>query len=383
MNDDAHLTHGLAGDELTPDWPPLTLAEVDVLLRRYPGRGAVEALRWRSPRPLSAAGLVRTATGEVFVKRHHRSVRSAATLAEEHRLAAHLRERGIPVPQVFQDMGGQSAVAIDEWVYEVHEPAVGTDVYRDAFSWSPIGGVAHARAAGEMLARLHVAARDFQAPQRSTHILVARAEILSSPDPLGAIAAGLRSRPALDVYLRERDWRAEIAEAMAPWHERAVAGMSRQSPLWTHGDWHVSNLCWSDADDDARITDVLDLGLSAETFALFDLATAIERNAIAWLDIARGDIGRTDLALALIDGYRGICPLATDDLTLLADLLPIVHLDFALSEIEYFEGVTRRRDHADVAYHTFLRGHAAWFTGRHGQALLDAIRHAGGHFVVQ
>ena len=383
MNDDAHLTHGLAGDELPPDWPPLTLAEVDVLLRRYPARGVVEALRWRSPRPLSAAGLVRTATGDVFVKRHHRSVRSASTLAEEHRFAAHLRKRGIPVPYVFQDNGGETAVAIDEWVYEVHAPALGADVYRDAFSWSPIGGMAHAQAAGAMLARSHAAARDYRAPQRSTHILVARAEILSSPDPIGSIDAGLPSRPALDAYLRERDWRAEITEAIAPWHGRAVEGMSRQSRLWTHGDWHVSNLCWSDASDDAQITDVLDLGLSAQTFALFDLATAIERNAIAWLDIARGDIGRTDLALALIDGYRGICPLATDDLALLADLLPIVHLDFALSEIEYFEGVTRRRDHADVAYHTFLRGHAAWFTGPHGQALLGAIRHAGGQFVVQ
>jgi Ser/Thr protein kinase RdoA (MazF antagonist) len=383
MNDDAHLAHGLAGDELPPDWPPLTLAEVDVLLRRYPARGAVEALRWRSPRPLSAAALVQTATGEVFVKRHHRSVRSAATLAEEHRFAAHLRERGIPVPHVFQDIGGASAVAIDEWVYEVHEPALGTDVYRDVFSWSPIGGVAHARAAGAMLARFHAAAWDYRAPQRSTHILVARAEILSSPDPIRSIDAGLPSRPALDVYLRGRDWRAEITEAIAPWHGHAVEGMSRQSRLWTHGDWHVSNLCWSDAGDDARITDVLDLGLSAETFALFDLATAIERNAIAWLDIARGDIGRADLALALIDGYHGICPLATDDLGLLADLLPIVHLDFALSEIEYFEGVTRRRDHADVAYDTFLRGHAAWFTGPQGKALLDTIRHAGGQFVVQ
>ena len=383
MNDDAHLTHGLAGDELPPDWPPLTLVEVATLLRRYPAEAHVEALRWLSPRPLSAAAIAQTTMGEVFVKRHHRSVRSAPTLAEEHRFAAHLGARGIPIPPVFRDVGGESAVAIDDWVYEVHAVARGTDVYRDAFSWSPIGGVAHARAAGAMLARFHVAARDYQAPQRSTHLLVARAEILSSPDPLGAIAAGLPSRPALDVYLRERDWRREIAESISPWQERAVDGISRQPPLWTHGDWHVSNLCWSDAGDNARITDVLDLGLSAQTFALFDLATAIERNAIAWLDIARGDIGRTDLALALIDGYRGICPLATDDLALLADLLPIVHLDFALSEIEYFEGVTRRRDHADVAYHTFLRGHATWFTGRHGQALLDAIRHAGGHFVVQ
>lgn len=383
MNDDTHLTHGLAGDELPPDWPPLTLTEVEVLLARFPRLGGVAAVSWRSPRPLSAAALVVTFNGEVFVKRHHWSVRSAATLAEEHRFAGHLRERGIPVPEVLEDIDGQSAIAIDAWVYEVHRPAVGADVYRDAFSWSPIGGVAHARAAGAMLARLHLAARDYRAPQRSTHVLVARAEVLSAANPLDAIKASFPSRPSLGVYLRERDWRTEIGEAMAPWHERAVGGIARQPRAWTHGDWHVSNLCWSDASDEARITDVLDFGLSAMTFGLFDLATAIERNAIAWLDIAKGDIGRTDLALALIGGYREICPLSADDLRLLADLLPIVHVDFALSEIEYFEGVTRRRDHADVAYHTFLRGHAAWFAGAHGQALLDAIRDAGAPIVVQ
>jgi Ser/Thr protein kinase RdoA (MazF antagonist) len=377
MNDDTHLTHGLAGDELPPDWPPLTLVEVAVLLHGYPARGEVEALHWRSPRPLSAAAIVRTSLGDVFVKRHHRSVRTVRMLTEEHRFAAHLRERGIPLPRVLADENGETAIAIGEWVYEVHEPARGADVYRDAFSWSPIGGIAHARAAGAMLARLHQAARDYQAPQRSTHILVARAEILSSAAPLDALATLLPSRPSLDVYLSARDWREEIGEAIEPWHARVVAGISRQPRSWTHGDWHVSNLCWSDASDVAQITDVLDLGLSAATFALFDLATAIERNAIAWLDIERGDIGRVDLASALIEGYHGTSPLSADDRMVLADLLPIVHLDFALSEIEYFEGVTHRRDHADVAYHTFLRGHAAWFHGRHGAALLAAIRHAG------
>jgi Ser/Thr protein kinase RdoA (MazF antagonist) len=138
----------------------------------------------------------------------------------------------------------------------------------------------------------------------------------------------------------------------------------------------VSNLCWSGPDDDAGITDVLDFGLCARTFALFDLATAIERNAIAWLEVARGDIARHDLALSILAGYREVRPLDGAGLALLADLLPLVHLDFALSEVEYFEGITGRREHADVAYHTFLRGHAAWFAGPHGQALLETIRSA-------
>lgn len=379
MIDPPHLTHGLAGDEQAPDWPPLTDLEVAAVLSRYVGTvGAPRAIVWHSPRPLSSAARVATTDGgEVFVKRHHASVRDEQALAEEHRFAAHLRERGIPVPAILTDAQGRTVVVRGDWVYEVHRSAVGSDVYRDAFSWSPIGGVAHAHAAGAMLARLHLAAVGFEAPQRTTHILVARAEILSSSDPLATLAGQLGTRPALARYLGERDWRAEIGAIIRPWQPDVAEGIARQPPLWTHGDWHVSNLCWSGPGDEARITDVLDFGLSARTFALFDLATAIERNAIAWLDIERGGIGRVDLAVALVRGYRSVRALGVADLELLAAVLPLVHLDFALSEVEYFEGITHRRDHADVAYRTFLLGHAHWFAGREGQALLDALRHAG------
>jgi Ser/Thr protein kinase RdoA (MazF antagonist) len=383
MTESAHLAHGLAGDQQVPDWPPLDAREVSAVLMRYPVLGASGNILWHSPRPLSAAARVATAGGEVFIKRHPRQVRDGGTLAEEHRFAAHVRQRGIPVPVVLSDAAGRSAFEQGDWVYEVHRCAVGTDVYRDAFSWSPIGGIAHARVAGAMLARLHIAAEGFDAPQRGTHRLVARADMLGAHEPLDALAEQLGTRPALAAYLGERDWRGEIARAIRPWQARAAAGIGRQDALWTHGDWHVSNLCWSDASDAARITDVLDFGLCARTFALFDLATAIERNAIAWLDMGQGPIARTDLALALVEGYHCVRPLTDDDLDVLADVLPIVHVDFALSEVEYFEGVTCRRDHADVAYHTFLLGHARWFASDEGRGLLDALRHADRAFVVQ
>jgi len=108
---------------------------------------------------------------------------------------------------------------------------------------------------------------------------------------------------------------------------------------------------------------------------LFDLATAIERNAIAWLALDTGiDAAHPDIARALIEGYRQQRPLNAADIRLLADLLPLVHVDFALSEVEYFHAITHSRANADVAYDTFLRGHAAWFGTPPGQALLRAIR---------
>ncbi|HEX4790729.1 MAG TPA: hypothetical protein VH372_19875, partial [Actinospica sp.] len=80
-----HLVHGMGTAPAAPDWPPLTLAELDALLERYPeARGALR-VEWRSPRPLSAAALVRAVSGaELFVKRHHVSVRTVRGLEEEH-----------------------------------------------------------------------------------------------------------------------------------------------------------------------------------------------------------------------------------------------------------------------------------------------------------
>ncbi|HEV2538632.1 MAG TPA: phosphotransferase [Frateuria sp.] len=375
MTDTEHLVHGLAADDVPPDWPPLALSEVSALLARYPQLAPACAIGWHSPRPLSAAGLVETGRGRVFVKRHHRSVRTGATLAEEHAFGAWLRAAGLPVPAVLADADGLTAIESGDWTYEVHAPADGVDLYRETISWEPLPNLAHAYRAGAMLARLHDAAAGYAAPQRSTHVLVARSEIIASADPLAALAAQLPERPGLAAWLEPRDWRTELGEALAPFHARAHARLAAQPRLWTHGDWHVSNLCWSGAGDGAEITAVLDFGLAARTFALFDLATAIERNAIAWLALDTGPAAaHPETARALVAGYRTQRPLGADDIDLLADLLPLVHVEFALSEVEYFSAVTRSPASAEVAWHTFLRGHAAWFATPPGQAMLQAIR---------
>ena len=374
MNDPTHVAHGLAGDSTPPDWPTLTVAEVDTLLRGYPQLGTATRIDWHSPRPLSAACLVETTGGTVFIKRHHRSVRSVATLSEEHRLIAHLRGNGMPIPMVLGNVRGQTAVALGDWVYEAHEHAAGIDIYRDAISWSPLPNREHAISAGHMLAALHDAATGYRGAQRDTHVLVARSELITASDPIATLQAQLRQRPGLADYLRDRDWQTDLAELFAPWHA-AQPQLAKQTRLWTHGDWHVSNLCWSDDRVDARITAVLDFGLAAANCALFDLATAIERNAIAWLALDTGEAAvHLDIARALIEGYRRQRPLEAAEIHLLADLLPLVHVDFALSEVEYFHRITGSRANADLAYDTFLLGHAAWFATPPGQALLRAIR---------
>lgn len=369
-----HRIHGWSGDEIALHNPPLDAVDVQALLAGFPAlRGPVRML-WHSPRPFSSAARVQTSIGEVFVKRQHLRVRTPQALAEEHAFVAHLRSGGLPVPRVLASDDGATAIPRGDWVYEVHAPAAGIDLYRDVPSWTPLTRLGHARSAGGMLARLHRAAAGFSVPARSASLLVARDDVLRAPDFFDAIEAQCTLHPALADYFAQRDWRGEAA-ALAQRHRRVQPQLANLPRLWTHGDWHASNLCWSDDGDDAGVSTVLDFGLCAPTFALYDLATAIERNAVAWLQLEQGMRAVfPQTARALVAGYAEVLPLDAAQRALLADLLPLVHVDFALSEIAYFHGVLAARGQADQVWESVLLGHADWFETAPGRALLDAIR---------
>jgi hypothetical protein len=57
-----------------------------------------------------------------------------------------------------------------------------------------------------------------------------------------------------------------------------------------------------------------------------------------------------------------------------AEVLPVVHLEYALSEIEYFADVVGSQSNADLAYSTYLVGHTRWFEGDDGLALITRLR---------
>lgn len=373
MTASSHRVQGLNNDEVPANWPAISPREIAWLAGRFPQLHGAAAALWHSPRPMSAAALVEGAAGRVFVKRHHHSVRDAATLGEEHRFIAHLATAGVPVVQVLRDRDGATAVEHAGWTYELHAAGRGEDRYRDAVSWTPLTNVTQARDAGRMLARLHQAAARYHAPQRGTHLLVARDDLIRSHDPIAALTADLCNRPGLARYLARIPWEEQLRGIVLPWHAGLAERLRDEPRLWAHNDWHVSNLLWQGD----TVSTVLDFGLASPTSALFDLATAIERNAVAWLELERGaDAVRIDTALALLDGYRQVLPLSATRVHLLADLLPVVQLDFALSEVEYFEGVTGSTANADVAWQPFLLGHAQWFGSAHGQALLAALHAA-------
>ncbi|RON51591.1 phosphotransferase enzyme family protein [Pseudomonas frederiksbergensis] len=373
-------SHGLSLDPVAADWPALQTRDVEQLLLGYPQLGAPLSLDWHSPRPFSAASLVQTDAATLFIKRHHQRVRTPAWLSEEHRFMAHLRQRGMPVSQVLADRNGATAVALGEWTYEVHALAEGQDLYRDALSWTPFFSQQQAWSAGASLARLHLAAEDYQAAPRQTPVLVANFKFCSGQDLGASLQTAIERDPALTDYFNQHDWREEWLPLLLPWQRQLQPLLARQPDLWTHNDWHGSNLLWDSTADDAQVSCVLDFGLADRTFALFDLATAIERNGIPWLELDSG--GSAPPALddidALLEGYASVKPLSSADLLTLAALLPLVHVDFALSEIAYFQGVVGSVASADVAYHAYLLGHTRWFSTVQGERLIDHLKRSAG-----
>ena len=368
------------GTLVEADWPPLILAEVRELLGQFPALDEPFEILSVSPRPFSAASVVATRNGRVFIKRHHRSVRDREGLREEHQFLEYLSAKGAPVPMVLAASSGQSAIEIGEWTFEVHETPGGVDLYEDAVSWTPFRSTNHAYSAGRALARLHLAAHGFAAPRRKPQPLVAGFTIFAAEDPAAELDRYLAARPALALDAATRRNCDEALELLEPFHKELAPLLPSLQSLWTHNDLHASNLFWSDAGVNARATAIIDFGLADRTNAVHDLAQAIERNVIEWLALMNDPKQIESIAVHLDDlhrllaGYESIRPLCAEESAALAPMTALCHAEFALSEADYFLGVLHSEEKASLASDSYLVGHARWFRGGGGKKLLDALR---------
>jgi Ser/Thr protein kinase RdoA (MazF antagonist) len=370
----------LDGTLVEADWPPLGLDEVRELLACFPNCDEPFHILTVSPRPFSAASVVATRVGKVFVKRHHRSARDREGLLEEHRFLAHLNRNRADVPRVLEASDGETAIEVGDWTFEVHETPAGVDLYRDAISWTPFRSVSHAYSAGQALARLHLASEGFRAPRRKPRPLVAGFSIFASKDPSAALGRYLACRPSLasdPATLRHCD---EALNLLAPFHRELLPLLPSLHPLWTHNDLHASNLFWSDDTAEARAVCVIDFGLADRTNAVHDLSQAIERNVVEWLELmndpAKSDCipVHFDALRALLGGYESVRPLSAAEAAALAPMTALCHAEFALSEANYFRGVLHSNEKARVATEDYLVGHARWFRSSSGSKLLSALR---------
>jgi len=374
----AARAHGIDGTLVEPDWPPLTLAEVRPILARFPHDIAPKRILTVSPRPFSAASVIATRHGRVFVKRHARSVRDREGLLEEHGFLAYLVANGAAVPRVLANEDGQTAIEHGEWTYEVHQAPIGVDLYREALSWTPFLNPSHARAAGVALAQLHLAAQGYSAPRRLNRPLVAGFTLFAADNPITELSRYLSARPALAGYPAAEGNAEHALALLEPFRQELYPHLRALPALWTHNDLHASNLLWTN-EPHPRVAAIIDFGLADRTNAVYDLAQAVERNIVDWLCLhpdSRPESLHVDLPAlhALLEGYESVRPLTDAEAAALAPMTALCHAEFALSEADYFLGVLHSESKARVALDEYLVGHARWFHTEAGSALLAALR---------
>lgn len=371
------LVHGMGTSLVDPDWPPIDPGEAAGVLAAYGWSGSVQ-VTWRSPRPMSAAALVQTAPAAYFVKRHHARVRSSADLVAEHDFARHLAEHDVTVPAVCRMANGATVLVRGPWRYEVHELAPGEDRYRDDPSWSPFHTPVDATAAGRALAALHLAAADYPATERALGPLMSSVAIIDAADPLAAAHAWFARRPKVTAAIATRPLLAELERLAVPFLAQLAPLRQGLERRWGHGDWHPSNLMWAGSPNQSAVAAVIDFGLCNRTFAAHDVAVAIERSAIDWLGLRpdRPPVDRRG-ALALLEGYRRRARPGAGFGHLVAAFLPLCHLEYALSEIEYFTSVIDSPGNATLAAEQFLLGHLRFLGEPAGAQLLEALDATG------
>ncbi|TCB13721.1 phosphotransferase enzyme family protein [Acinetobacter sp. ANC 5045] len=373
------LGHGMGNDWEYKDWAHLTVSELHNLQPYYPClQGGIQIL-WCSPRPFSSAAVIEVTQDAVstdkigsrsyFIKRSHRSFRNAQDILQEHAFLRHLASKNIPVATLIASNCGLTALEMGDWTYEVYEKAAGFDLYVDQQSWTPFSYTEHAAKVGSLLAKLHVAMQDFpELHGRSARYLVSNQQLLESENIVTAIQQRIQNSPELSRYFADKNLDAVFLERVSQTHHKIKHILQQTTKIWTHNDLHASNLFWSAQSADANITAVIDFGLSDRNSALYDLAVTIERNFIDWLALEHTSQINVDEAglSAFLQAYCAeIHP--QQDFSILPELLKIVHLDFAFSELEYFVGITQNLKHADAAYYDWIVGHVNWFFTEQGQ----------------
>ena len=373
------LGHGMGNDWEYKDWAHLTVSELHNLQPYYPClQGGIQIL-WCSPRPFSSAAVIEVTQDAVstdkigsrsyFIKRSHRSFRNAQDILQEHAFLRHLASKNIPVATLIASNCGLTALEMGDWTYEVYEKAAGFDLYVDQQSWTPFSYTEHAAKVGSLLAKLHVAMQDFpELHGRSARYLVSNQQLLESENIVTAIQQRIQNSPELSRYFADKNLDAVFLERVSQTHHKIKHILQQTTKIWTHNDLHASNLFWSAQSADANITAVIDFGLSDRNSALYDLAVTIERNFIDWLALehtSQISVDEAGLSAFLQAYFAEIYP--QQDFSILPELLKIVHLDFAFSELEYFVGITQNLKHADAAYYDWIVGHVNWFFTEQGQ----------------
>lgn len=353
-------------------WPPLTSGQVRALLAEVPDfREERIATLTPSSRPMAAACLVTTVSGkQVFFKRYHQNLVTAAELESKHSFVNQLADEGFPTPRFFCFNQGASALTTGEWIIEASAGAAGQDRYRDLRSWLPPKTREEAVELGRLAARLRIASQKIQAPSLEPGPYQNRIDFLLG-DPLPKLAGFLDAHPVLANYLQDSGH--DLAAALEPLRPfaRSLVPLTDAPRYFTHGDLHVSNTFW----EGNRISSLIDFGLTCPNPPLFDLAVLLERHSIDWISITAG---KTDsywplVASDLLTGYGQVLSLSPEEIEMLGAMIALCNVEFSLSTIEYDLLAPIDPKIKDWAWDIGFQGHSHWFLTEPGKNYLSLI----------
>lgn len=356
-------------------WPYLTDNDITTLLPRWGVQPDHNPLLWHSRRPFSSSAIVALDDGgRMFLKRHGRALRSADTLTEEHRFARHLARQGLPVSAPLPMLDGQTALATPDYTYEAFPLFTEQDAYRGLDSWRPYHSTAQAASSGTLLAQLHQASETYQAPPRHNPPLISARHPLLGSRLADSLIPWAAEQSGLAAFYPPASLQRDVLPLLAPFHAALHPLLPDDHPLWGHGDWHGANLLWRIEGQDITAARAFDFGMCDQTSAAFDLAVAIERSFISWLDPNGTPAVQEEQLLAFLRAYDTQRPRSPAEKHLTACWLPLCHVTFALSEIAYYSDILGNKNAAEVSRRDYLIGHAQWFHTARGQALLTLLK---------
>lgn len=221
------------------------------------------------------------------------------------RLMQHLAARGIPVPDPQADAQGDILHTL------CSKPATVVNRLRGGNRLAP--DAHHCAQLGDMLARMHIAGRDFTMHQPN----------------LRALAWWTETVPVVAPFLSQAQRElieGELAFAQHVAASPAYAGLPR-GPV--HADLFRDNVMFDDGPDGDRLSGLFDFYFAGIDSFLFDIAVCLNDWCI---DLASGRL-EEDRAMALVSAYHAVRPLSADEHRLLPAMLRAAALRFWISRL--------------------------------------------------
>lgn len=363
-----HEQFALTQFKAKSDWPLIEDDEARGVLKEF-GVTVHERPLWHSARPFSSAiGYQDHLGSRYFLKRHATALRNNAGLREEHLFIQHLARKGLSVASPVKRSQQRTTLVREGWCYECFPELSGKDLYRDQPSWKPYFSSAHAFQAGRAMAKFHFASTEWKGPNRAQRPLVSALSPLLGERPAESLRTWVTSDRLLGSVIDPEKWVHDVLPALSPHLARLQTILSYLTPCWGHGDWHGSNLMWSESGQE--VNGPFDFGMADCTTKTFDIAVAIERSMIEWMCPQDGRLHvYTDHVASFLNGYASEAPLSPDELRQISIFLPVCHVVFALSETWYYAVLLKNDDSADAAFTSYLINHANWFSTPQGGSL--------------